>query len=89
MRKLIRGTIYLLRVAWKCQAGITGLSTAVIWISFIIVGVTFGTTMMTVGFFISDTTDATVGSSVRLTASTLKITGAVFAEETQTAAKWQ
>ena len=87
MRKLIRGTIYLLRAAWRGQAGITGLSTAVIWIAFIIVGVTFATTMLTVGFFVSDKTDETVGSSVRLTASTMRITGAVFAEETITGGK--
>ena len=87
MSKPTKWTIYLLRVAWRGQAGITGLSTAVIWIAFIIVGVTFATTMLTVGFFVSETTEATGISSVRNTASTLKITGSVFAEETTTGGK--
>jgi len=87
LKKRVKKLRCLVNAALRDQAGITGLSTAVIWISTIIVAVTFGTTMITVGFFVTDKTERSIKSTVQHTASTLEIKGAVFAEETTTGGK--
>ena len=87
MRDTLRRLRGLVSVALREQAGITGLSTSVIWMTTIIVSVAFGTTMITVGQLVTHTTEESVRSTVQHTASTLKIKGAVFAEETTTGGK--
>ena len=82
MSKVVRSLRGLCGRSWGHQVGITGLSTAVVLIGFIIVANVFGFVILTTGIFVSDKSKAGVSSSLKQAAATLRLTGAVVGEET-------